>query len=302
MARPGGAHRGRHPHCRSRSHVVRRTPERDGGRWTEDGDRNFFRIPDANTVYEFHFYKPFHFTHQSASWVSFTAENVATPTRSAPRSNGSCSTERGHRRQPEAAARRHPLDVLSGRAVQVDDPAIVVGKPVLVVNANAGKVCFDDLVLEQLDAAGKVKRVIWQRNLTGTRGWFFWTATARAGRSPENGQGDGASLVVAGTRGDANLGSDVLRFRTEKGATYRLSGWMRGEKIPPEATLPASAWTSSRPRAGAGRATAFLAQELDAYVAWGRATRCRCSWASGGIRFPSTRIAAGCAGSPTCST
>ena len=49
------------------------------GDWSEDGDRNFFRIPDPNTVYEFHFYKPFHFTHQSASWVPFTAENVRYP-------------------------------------------------------------------------------------------------------------------------------------------------------------------------------------------------------------------------------
>ena len=49
------------------------------GDWSEDADRGFFRIADPNTVYEFHFYKPFHFTHQSASWVPFTAENVRYP-------------------------------------------------------------------------------------------------------------------------------------------------------------------------------------------------------------------------------
>ena len=89
------------------------------GEWTEDGDRNFFRIPDANTVYEFHFYKPFHFTHQSASWVSFTAENVDVPGSGARRGRMvPAGAKGGDRGEPEAAARRQPVDVLSGRAVQ----------------------------------------------------------------------------------------------------------------------------------------------------------------------------------------
>jgi aryl-phospho-beta-D-glucosidase BglC (GH1 family) len=39
--------------------------------WTEDqnGEMNFFLVDDTNVVYEFHFYKPFQFTHQRATWV-----------------------------------------------------------------------------------------------------------------------------------------------------------------------------------------------------------------------------------------
>jgi endoglucanase len=62
-----------------------------GGDWSEDADRNFFTIADPNTVYEFHFYKPFHFTHQSASWSASPPRTCAIPT-TAPRSSGSCST------------------------------------------------------------------------------------------------------------------------------------------------------------------------------------------------------------------
>src|SRR5690606_26202388 len=44
-----------------------------GGDWSEDENRNFFRVDDDNVVYEFHFYKPFHFTHQNANWSDFAA-------------------------------------------------------------------------------------------------------------------------------------------------------------------------------------------------------------------------------------
>jgi aryl-phospho-beta-D-glucosidase BglC (GH1 family) len=39
--------------------------------WNEDrnGRMNFFLLEDPNVVYEFHFYKPFGFTHQGATWI-----------------------------------------------------------------------------------------------------------------------------------------------------------------------------------------------------------------------------------------
>lgn len=242
------------------------------GDWAEDGDRNFFRIPDANTVYEFHFYKPFHFTHQSASWVSFTAENVAYPDPARAEVEWFLLDRvGGSEASPKLPPGDSPWTFYPGAPFKVDDPAIVVGKPVLVVKSNSGKVWFDDVVLEELDADGKVKREIWKKNLTGTRGWFFWTKDGKGGAvKSDNGHGDNASIVVAGTRGDANLGSDVLRFRAERGATYRLSGWMRGEKVPPEATcqIRLDVFSSRVPVHTSGRA--FIEQEIDAYVAWGK--------------------------------
>ena len=240
------------------------------GDWSEDAERNFFTIPDPNTVYEFHFYKPFHFTHQSASWVSFTPEDVRYPD---PRAEIEwfLLDRRGSTDSPRLPPGDTPWAFYPGAPFRVDDPAIVVGKPVLEVKANSGTVFFDDLALEELDGAGAVKRVIWKKNLTGTRGWFFWTADGKGGAVPgHSGHGDGASLVAAGTRGDANLGSDVLRFRTVPGATYRLSGWMRGEKIPPEAScrIRLDFFSARAPVQASDRA--FLAQELGAYVDWGR--------------------------------
>ena len=242
------------------------------GDWKEDGDRNFFRIADPNTVYEFHFYKPFHFTHQSASWVPFAAEGVRYPDARAEVEWFLLDRKAGTEASPRLPPGDSAWTFYPGAPFRVDDPAIVVGKPVLVVqNAGPGKVWFDDLTLEELDDAGKVKRVIWEKNLTGTRGWYFWTKDGKGGAvRSDNGHGDGASIVAAGTVGDANLGADVLRFRAAPGATYRLSGWMRGEKIPPTATCQIRLdFFSSRAKVQDSD-RAFMEQEIDAFVAWGK--------------------------------
>jgi endoglucanase len=242
-----------------------------GGDWSEDADRNFFTIADPNTVYEFHFYKPFHFTHQSASWVSFTAEDVRYPDDRAEIEWFLLDRRAATDDSPKLPPGDTPWTYYQGAPFHVEDPAIVVGKPVLEVKNNSGTVFFDDLTLEELDAAGAVKRVIWKRNLTSTRGWFFWTSDGSGGAVPgHSGHGDSASVVAAGTHSDANLGSDVLRFRTQRGATYRLNGWMRGEKIPPEAScrIRLDFFSARAPVQASDKA--FVAQELDAYVEWGR--------------------------------
>jgi endoglucanase len=243
------------------------------GDWSEDAERGFFRIPDPNTVYEFHFYKPFHFTHQSASWVPFAAENVRYPDARAEVEWFLLDRKGGTEASPKLPVGDSPWTFYPGAPFKVDDPAIVVGKPVLVVKqSGAGKVWFDDLTLEELDDAGQVKRVIWEKNLTGTRGWYFWTKDAGKGGAvrSESGHGDGASIVATNTVGDANLGADVLRFRTTPSATYRLSGWMRGEKIPPQATcqIRLDLFTSRAKVHDSDRA--FVEQEIDAYLAWGK--------------------------------
>jgi endoglucanase len=62
----------------------------------------------------------------------------------------------------------------------------------------------------------------------------------------------------------------VLRFRTAPGATYRLSGWMRGEKVPAQATCQIRLdLFSSRAKVHESD-RAFVEQEVDAYVAWGK--------------------------------
>ena len=204
--------------------------------------------------------------------MSFTAENVRYPDPARAEVEWFLLDRKGGTEDsPKLPPGDSPWTFYPGAPFKVADPAIVVGKPVLVVKANSGKVWFDDLTLEELDGDGKVKRVIWQRNLTNIRGWYFWTKDGKGGAvRSETGHGDGASIVAAGTVGDANLGADVLRFHATAGATYRLSGWMRGEKVPATATcqIRLDFFTARAPVHDSDRA--FLEQEVDAYVAWGK--------------------------------
>ena len=242
------------------------------GDWSEDAERDFFRIADPNTVYEFHFYKPFHFTHQSASWVPFAAENVRYPDTRAEVEWFLLDRKAGTEASPKLPPGDSPWTFYPGAPFRSTiRRSSSASRCWSCKQATPGKVWFDDLTLEELDDAGKVKRVIWEKNLTGTRGWYFWTKDGKGGAvRSENGHGDGASIVAAGTVGDANLGADVLRFRTAPGATYRLSGWMRGEKIPPTATCQIRLdFFSSRAKVQDSD-RAFMAQEIDAYLAWGK--------------------------------
>ena len=69
---------------------------------------------------------------------------------------------------------------------------------------------------------------------------------------------------------DAGLAADIYMFKAEQGATYRLSGWMKGENVPEgaecrfqieflKADAPIHAWDKG-----------FLEQELNAYLDFGK--------------------------------
>lgn len=243
------------------------------GDWSENQDRNFIRVSDPNVVYEFHFYKPFHFTHQNAQWVDFAAENQRYPDEKVAEvewflTDFGTATFNSPKLPPGDSDWRY----YEGLAYEVTDPTLVLGKPSLAcTRAGAGKAYFDDLVLERLDKSGKAVETLYRVNLDTSRGWYFWEKTPRGSRALEKqGHGDQSSLSITGTVDDANLGADFLRFQPQRGETYRLSGWMKGERIPAEASCKFRLDFSRSRVPVHPRNRAFVEQELDAYLAWGR--------------------------------
>ncbi len=244
-----------------------------GSDYGENADRNFIRVSDPNVVYEFHFYKPFHFTHQSAPWVDFAAEKQRYPDDKVAEVEwfltdfGSASFN-----SPKLPPGDSDWRYYEGLPFKVTDPTLVIGKPSLAcVHAGAGKAYFDDIVLERLDAQGKPVETLYRVNLDTLRGWYFWEKSPHGSRALEpQGHGDKVSLSITGTTDDANLGADFLRFPAKQGETYRLSGWMKGERIPAEASckIRLDFLRSKVPVHTRGRA--FLEQELNAYLAWGK--------------------------------
>lgn len=243
------------------------------GNWGEDENRNFFRVSDSNVVYEFHFYKPFHFTHQTAPWVDFVAEDQRYPD---PTKVGVewflLDLAAATFDSPKLPVGDSDWAYYEGKPFKVEDASLVVGKPSLVCSRNEGKAYFDDLVLEELDDQGRLVAKVYEINLKNAAGWYFWSKDGSGHRSNEKvGHGDDRSVSIAGTTDEANLGADIWRFRTKPGATYRLSGSMKGEAIQEGATCQIRLDFSRSRVPVQALDRAFLAQELDAYVAWGKA-------------------------------
>ncbi len=237
----------------------------------EDEQRNFVKVADPNVVYEFHFYRPVHFTHQRAPWMTSAAEYTRYPD---PERLGipwflieQVATSMD---DPTLPAGDSDWQYYEGSPVAVTDPTWVIGRPTLVSNDNPGVVYFDNLLVEKLDPNGAVEQEVRSINLTTRRGWTFTSENGSGKLSERQGRNDAVSLALSGTTGPAFLTSDYFQFELKPGATYRISGWMKGERIPEEADCRIRLDLLSA-QAPIGRwDKKFLAQELDAYLAWGK--------------------------------
>ncbi len=243
-----------------------------GSDWKENADRNFFRVKDPNVVYEFHFYKPINFTHQNAPWMELSAPEMRYPDANAVGIEWFNADWRASTFQnPRLPQGDSDWKIYEGVPFTVNDPNFALGKPALGCSQNPGKAWFDDLTLEELDAKGKPKRTLWKSNLHSKRGWYYWTKDGSGTATNEtSGHGDKDSVAISGNKSDAVLSAEYLQFRTAPKATYRISGWMKGQAIAPDtrcqiridfysAKAPVFAYDKS-----------FLAYEMDAYVNWGR--------------------------------
>jgi len=246
-----------------------------GKDWKENADRNFFRVNDPNVVYEFHFYKPFHFTHQNAPWEELAAADTHYPDANAVgiewfNSDWKTSTFQSPRLPPGDS----DWKFYEGAAFTVSDSSLALGKPTLGCTQNSGKAWFDDLTLEELDSKGKPKRTIWKTNLHSKRGWFYWTKDGSGASSNEpSGHGDKDSIAISGNRSDAALSAEYLQFRTEPKGVYRISGWMKGQAISAKTTcqIRIDFYSAKAPIFPLDKS--FLAYEMDAYVNWGKRQR-----------------------------
>ncbi len=240
------------------------------GDWSEDSERNFFRVSDPNVVYEFHFYKPFHFTHQNAFWTDLAAREGSYPDESIAEVEWFHLDSRKQAKSKALPPGDADWKLLATEPFTVNDAALVVGKPVLTCDRNAGEAWFDDITLERLGKGGRPEKV-WQTDLDTRRGWYFWTEDGQgtADVSTE-GHGDQTSLRIRGTSASAHLSSDPLRFLLEKGKTYRMTGWMKGKGVTKNASCALQLDFAESKVPVHARTKDYLRQELDAYVAWGK--------------------------------
>jgi len=265
-----------------------------GGDWSENEQRNFFKVSDPNVVYEFHFYKPFHFTHQGADWASFAAREGWYPDENMPEVDW-------FQLSAVASAESEPLPVgdsdwtlLETKPFLVSDPKIVVGKPFLVCDQGRGTASFDTLSLGRCPATGAckasepppprpvgkkkhapapdvaVEETLLETDLDTLRGWYFWKQNADGQAFFDlHGHGDSTALSITGTTAAANLGADPLRFFAKQGSEYTLRVLAKGQGLAESARclIRLEFYASKVPVQA--RDKQYLEQELAAYLAWG---------------------------------
>lgn len=268
-----------------------------GGDWSENAERNFFRVDDSNVVYEFHFYKPYHFTHQSAEWSEFAAREMWYPDDRRVANDWFQLKLEGKAESSSLPPGDSEWTMLETEPFAVYEGHIEVGKPFLVCDRNSGKAYFDSLSLSRI-AGGPSERLasssglaeekpalppspstasaersiepLVEIDLDTRRGWYFWEEEPGgvADFEPE-GHGDSTSLSISATTGPANLGSDPLRFFVEPGNEYTLQALAKGVGLPQDANcqLRLEFYSSAAPVLPYSKA--FLDQELTSYLSWG---------------------------------
>jgi endoglucanase len=241
--------------------------------WGNDGDMNFFLIDDPNVVYTFHFYEPFDYTHQLASWAKMGEGGRYPDDTRVARSSDTKWLNIATFDSPRLAAGDTPWTHSEGPHLKATDPRAVIGHLSLVGRrVGAGRALFDDLVVEELDQQDRPVGEVMRLDLRSLGGWYFWTAdkSGHAGAIPDGHDGVGA-LTIAGTADDANLGCFQHEFAPKPGHSYAVSGWMRGERLPADATVQIRLDFLGSDTPVTGRNKAFLAGQLDRYLAWGHA-------------------------------
>lgn len=243
------------------------------GEWRTYNNPNLFLLDDDNIMYTFHFYYPFFYTHQFASWTD-QKEGGAYP--DTDRLAGPATLEWADATfdSPTLPAGDSDWKVYSSKPYTVKSPLLVCAKPVFQVSRNAGTAYCGGMWVEELDENGRVKKRIRAVDMEKPDGWSFWAADDNGSWRLEEGAGRKGSpaLVIEQTSNDANCHNNLLRFVVSPGKRYRVSGWMKGEGV--------SAGAECRVRIDFEKSPSgqdalvfdkkYLAYELDRFVEFGK--------------------------------
>jgi len=242
-----------------------------GEDWGNDADRNFFLIQDENTVYEFHFYGPFEYTHQYTSWTGL-GEGGKYPDDTIISGIDEVWINVATFDSPALPVGTTDWAFFEGPRLRVVNPAIVVGKPALVGRSlgSKGRAIFDDLVVKEYNEKNEYVRDVASIDPQSIAGFYFWTKDG-SGRASVVAKGHGSTpaLAIEGTTNDANLGGFVHFFIPKPEYSYSLSGWMRGEDIPPGANAQIRLDFVGSKQPPQTRTKTYLERELSLYFAWG---------------------------------
>jgi endoglucanase len=241
-----------------------------GINYSGSANQKMIRINDPKTVYEFHFYSPYKFTHQQFTW-GYNADGGKYPDNELIESPTDLTWYTGTYNNPRLGAGTTPWRFFTGEKYKVNDPKIKLAIPALIAeNVGAGgQVAFDDLIIREFDPSGKLTRTFKQFNTDQAVGWNFWSQNGVGQQGvTTNGRNDNAALTISGTTADSNISNSDRPLLIKQGYSYQISGWMKGSNVSSagSAQIRLDFLTTEQPLLV--RNKAYLLSELQPYINW----------------------------------
>lgn len=118
--------------------------------WQTYNDVNFFLIHDPNVLYMFQYYNPIQYTHQDTEWTGF-GNGGRYPDKSWLEAPWDITWADKNFNSPQLPPGDSDWHVYKGDMMQITDPQIITGKPLLVACFNNGTAYFDHIVVKEFD-------------------------------------------------------------------------------------------------------------------------------------------------------
>lgn len=210
-----------------------------GSNWTNDSNLNFIDLNDANLCYEFHFYLPFEFTHQGASWIQppLAVGEIYPNEKKVVVNNPQWLTATFN--TPLTPTGTFDWTYVDGvpQKYKITNTNIAAGKPALINQNNTGTLWFDQMVIKEFDPNGNFVRIVDSIDLGYEDGGFYWSSNSSGSKSIDNSNGylSASSIQLSGSTSDANYSIDKYRFIPKQNYYYSISGWVKGDQVPANA-------------------------------------------------------------------
>lgn len=244
--------------------------------WNENlnGSMNFILINDTNIVYEFHFYKPFNFTHQGAPWVpSLKGTKSSYPDPEFIEVTGSIKWAGAIMNNPQLPPGDSEWMYLEGTPYVHRDSRYKYAMPVFQARSigSHATAWFDDIVITEQTANGSTVQT-WSLDAESIKGWSYWSQnqTGNVDLAAKKGRNKSNALRISGATADCNAGKSALKILLKKGHIYTISGWARGKNISPKALARLRLDFYTTDGYALPRDKSYLAAEIEHFLEFGR--------------------------------
>lgn len=235
-------------------------------------ETNFFLLNERNIMYEFHFYKPFEYTHQNTPWTKL-GSGGSYPDKLDLAFDSDLFWAGASFSNPKCPPGDSKWRFYKGRKFKVRRKEFVVGKIALQANRSQGTVSFDELVVSEFDPEGKFVRRVLELKMDDASGWTMWSQDGNGYfQLDETGnRNGGACIQVCNTSADANCYNNLTRFQVKHGYSYRVDGWMKGQNLAARSAckIRIDFERSLKARKLIPRNKEFLARELAPFIEFG---------------------------------